>query len=133
MVEINRILLVDDDPNIRKLATMSLERVGHWKVIAVSSGQESLDVISQVKPDVVLLDVMMPGLDGRSTLARLKNSEDNAHVPVILMTAKVQLEEVEEYLNLGAVGVLIKPFDPMSLPKEIREMLERSCKAQLRN
>jgi CheY-like chemotaxis protein len=124
MVEINKVLLVDDDPNIRKLAKMSLERVGRWAVEVASSGREALEVISIVQPDVVLLDVMMPGLDGRTTLSQLKNTPHTAHVPVILMTAKVQSDELEQYLRIGAVGVIIKPFDPMSLPGEISALLD---------
>jgi two-component system, OmpR family, response regulator len=128
MFVINKVLLVDDDPNIRKLAKMSLERVGQWQVVVASSGAEALDIVSTVQPDLVLLDVMMPGLDGRTTLTELKNRPATAHLPVILMTAKVQINEHEEYLNLGAAGIIIKPFDPMSLPKEITDLLARSCR-----
>jgi two-component system, OmpR family, response regulator len=126
MFEISKVLLVDDDPNIRKLAKMSLERVGQWQVVVASSGAEALDIVSEVQPDVVLLDVMMPGLDGRTTLTELKNRPATAHLPVILMTAKVQSDEMDEYLTLGAAGVIIKPFDPMSLPKDIMKMLTQS-------
>lgn len=122
-MEINKILLVDDDPNIRKLARMSLERVGGWQVAVACSGAEALAMVETEQPDVVLLDVMMPGLDGRMTLGQLKKKPESRDVPVILMTAKVQIEEMDEYLTLGAVGVIIKPFDPMSLPKEIRDLL----------
>jgi two-component system OmpR family response regulator len=125
-MHIKKVLLVDDDPNIRKLARMSLERVGKWEVVVAESGSEAIDLFSKVQPDVVVLDVMMPGLDGRTTLTRLK--EKSAELPVILMTAKVQAEEIVEYLSLGAIGVIMKPFDPMSLPKEISDLLEKNDK-----
>jgi two-component system OmpR family response regulator len=115
-------MLVDDDPNIRKLAKMSLERVGSWRVLAVASGQEALELLKDESPDVIILDVMMPGLDGRATLARIKESE-SASVPVILMTAKVQTGELDEYIRIGACGVIIKPFDPLKLPGEIKALL----------
>lgn len=121
-MEIRTILLVDDDPNIRKLAKMSLERVGHWQVSLAASGVEAIDAVLCQKPDLVILDVMMPGIDGVTTLTKLK--AQSPKLPVILMTAKVQTEEIAEYLQLGAVGVIMKPFDPMLLPKEIIELLK---------
>lgn len=125
-MDIKKVLLVDDDPNIRKLARMSLERVGRWEVTVAESGAEAIEVLPQVRPDLVVLDVMMPGLDGRTTLTKLK--EQRQELPVILMTAKVQAEEIAEYLSLGAVGVIMKPFDPMRLPKDISDLLERNHK-----
>lgn len=122
-MNIRKVLLVDDDPNIRKLAKMSLERVGKWEVAVACSGAEAIDLLQTEQPDVVVLDVMMPGIDGRTTLAKLKAQASS--LPVILMTAKVQNEEMVEYLSLGAVGVIMKPFDPMLLPNEIRELLEK--------
>jgi DNA-binding response OmpR family regulator len=121
-MDIKRVLLVDDDPNIRKLARMSLERVGKWEVEVAESGAEAIDIVGKYHPDLVVLDVMMPGLDGKTTLERLKQGGFSA--PVILMTAKVQNEEIEEYLTLGALGVIMKPFDPMRLPAEINELLK---------
>lgn len=125
-MRIKKVLLVDDDPNIRKLAKMSLERVGKWEVAVAASGTEAIDLLAHEKPDVVLLDVMMPGVDGRATLEKLK--EQSADLPVILMTAKVQNEEIAEYLNLGAIGLIMKPFDPMLLPQEISDLYEKHVK-----
>lgn len=125
-MDIKKVLLVDDDPNIRKLARMSLERVGRWEVIVAESGAEAIAMLPQERPDLVVLDVMMPGLDGRTTLTKLK--EQRKDLPVILMTAKVQAEEIAEYLSLGAVGVIMKPFDPMRLPKDISDLLDRNHK-----
>jgi CheY-like chemotaxis protein len=125
-MNIKRILLVDDDPNIRKLARMSLERVGKCEVSVAESGLEAIELLATVKPDLVVLDVMMPGIDGRTTLTRLK--EQRQDLPVILMTAKVQAEEIEEYLGLGAIGVIMKPFDPLRLPAEITDLLSKNDK-----
>lgn len=122
-MSIKRVLLVDDDPNIRKLARMSLERVGKWEVEVAQSGAEAIEIVGKYQPDLVVLDVMMPGLDGKTTLERLR--ANGLTVPVILMTAKVQNEEIEEYLTLGAIGVIMKPFDPMRLPSEINELLNK--------
>jgi CheY-like chemotaxis protein len=127
-MEINKVLLVDDDPNIRKLAKMSLERVGRWQVVVASSGKEALAMITSESPDVILLDVMMPDWDGRMTLVQLKSVPKVAQVPVILMTAKVPMDEMNEFLSLGAIGVIIKPFDPMMLPKEIKELVSTTNK-----
>jgi CheY-like chemotaxis protein len=122
-MNIKRVLLVDDDPNIRKLARMSLERVGKWEVEVAESGAEAIEIVGKYQPDLVVLDVMMPGLDGKTTLERMRQGGLDA--PVILMTAKVQPEEIEEYLKLGALGVIMKPFDPMRLPSEINELLNK--------
>jgi two-component system OmpR family response regulator len=123
-MNIQKVLLVDDDPNIRKLAKMSLERVGRWQVCVASSGQEALEIVEAERPDLIILDVMMPGLDGAMTLEKLKSRPTCASVPVILMTAKVQSPEMDEYLGMGAAGLIIKPFDPLKLPEEILKLLK---------
>ena len=117
------ILLVDDDPDIQIVARLALEKVGGCRVTAVQSGPEALAVLSAGGPcDVVLLDAMMDGMDGPETLAALRE-RDPRHPPVIFMTARVQAHEVEAYLASGAVGVIAKPFDPMSLADEVRAVL----------
>jgi CheY-like chemotaxis protein len=125
-MDIRTVLLVDDDPNIRKLAKMTLERVGRWQVTVACSGGEALELLKGEMPDVVILDVMMPGLDGKSTLTHIKNDPATAHIPVILMTAKVQHQEMDEYVEMGATGVIVKPFDPLRLPDEIRQLVASS-------
>lgn len=120
---IAKILLVDDDPNVRKLAKMSLERVGHWQVAVAESGAEAMAIVVAEKPDVILLDMMMPGMDGTMILSELKQLNEIADVPVIFLTAKVQMHEIEEYLSSGAAGVITKPFDPLLLPKQITEIV----------
>lgn len=117
--------MVDDDPDIRKICSFALTKVGKWHVQLASNGLEALELAEKERPDVVLLDVMMPGMDGPTTLGKLREIPSMADVPVILMTAKVQTHEIEKYLNLGALGVIAKPFDPMTLPDEIRTLVER--------
>lgn len=121
--QIHRVLLVDDEPDIRRIGQLSLERVGGWQVVLATSGAEALAAAGRERPDVILLDVMMPVADGPTTLARLREQADTAEIPVIFMTAKVQQHEVQRLLALGAVGVIPKPFDPMTLPDEVRRVL----------
>ncbi|HEY9760711.1 MAG TPA: response regulator [Oculatellaceae cyanobacterium] len=121
--EIKKVLLVDDDQNIRFVAQMSLEGLTSWEITAAESGEDALKKVNDKIPDVILLDMMMPGMDGPTTFAKLRERSELANVPVIFMTAKVQTHEVESYLKLGAAGVITKPFDPMSLADEIRQIV----------
>lgn len=120
-MQIEKVLLVDDDKNIRLLGAMSLEC--DWTVVMAGSGQEALDVAGREKPDVILMDVMMPGMDGPTTLSKLREIDSLQNTPVVFMTAKVQSGEVESYKRLGVAGVIIKPFDPMKLADEIRQLV----------
>ena len=120
---IQKVLLVDDEDDIRTIGQLSLARVGGWQCALAPSGQAALALAPTFCPDLVLLDVMMPGMDGPSTLAALRAQEATRHVPVIFMTAKVQKHEVARYLELGALGVISKPFDPMTLPEHIRRLV----------
>jgi two-component system alkaline phosphatase synthesis response regulator PhoP len=97
--------------------------VGGWQVTTASSGEEGLAAASRVAPDAILLDVMMPGLDGPSTFGRLQENSETAAIPVVLLTAKVQPSERQQWLDLGVAGVQAKPFDPMTLPAELAELL----------
>ena len=121
---IQKVLMVDDEPDIRKIGLLSLRSVGKLTALAASSGEEALALAAQEKPDLILLDVMMPGMTGPDVLARLRQSPETASIPVIFMTAKVQKAEVEGYRALGAAGVISKPFDPMLLSAQIRAILE---------
>jgi len=121
---LSKVLLVDDEPDIRRIGQISLEHVGRWKVVQANSGREALGLAASEQPDVILLDVMMPELDGPGTLARLREVPATADIPVIFMTAKAQPHEVAGYRALGAAGVIAKPFDPMTLPGEIRTIVE---------
>lgn len=122
-VHIERVLLVDDDAAIRRIAEITLSRVGKWQVSLAESGAQALDVVSRESPDLILLDVMMPGMDGPTTLKLLREKESLSQTPIIFMTAKVQKHEIDAYRLLGAAGVIAKPFDPMELPAEIRSIL----------
>ena len=123
---IKTVLLVDDDQNIRFVAQMSLEGLTNWEVIAAESGEDALKKVDEKTPDVILLDMMMPGMDGPTTFAKLKEKPSLSKVPVIFMTAKVQTHEIESYRHLGAAGVITKPFDPMGLADEIRQIVSKA-------
>ena len=123
-MNVEKIMLVDDESDIRRIGELSLSRVGGWQVTLASSGQEALEKVSGSNPDLILLDVMMPGMDGPQTMARLRAEVDTRDIPIIFITAKVQRKEVERYLALGAVGVIAKPFDPMTLPNEVKRIAE---------
>ena len=120
---VTKVLLVDDDADIRRIGQLSLQAVGKWKVVLAGSGAEALEAAEREQPDLVLLDVMMPGMDGPTTLAKLRESPATAKIPVFFLTAKVQRNEVERFLELGAQGVIRKPFDPMLLPEEIAQLV----------
>ncbi|MDP2238951.1 MAG: response regulator [Burkholderiales bacterium] len=119
----NKILYVEDEPDIRTIARIALETVGKFQVKMCSSGKEALAEVEEFAPDCILLDVMMPGMDGPSVLKALRQIPACAHIPVIFMTAKVQSSEVAQYTAIGAIGVIPKPFDPMKLAQSVRQML----------
>jgi CheY-like chemotaxis protein len=119
---LNRILYVEDEPDIRFVAEMALQAVGGFSVISCASGEEALRAAPQARADLLLLDVMMPGMDGPGTLKALRALAATAHTPVIFMTAKVQAAEVATYKALGALEVIAKPFDPMTLAARIQRI-----------
>jgi two-component system OmpR family response regulator len=120
---INNILLIDDEPDIRAIGTISLQSIGGWQVQVAESGPQGIALAAAGQPDLILLDMMMPGADGRTTLQLLQANPATKDIPVIFMTAKARRWEVDEYLAEGAAGVIAKPFDPMTLPDEIRQIL----------
>lgn len=119
-----RLLLIDDEPDIRAIATMALERIGGWSVTAAGTAAEAVDAASAETPDVVLLDVMMPDVDGPATLERLRPVLGQ-EVPVVFLTAKNQPADVERLKALGAIGVIAKPFDPLGLAGEVDAIIGR--------
>jgi CheY-like chemotaxis protein len=121
-VSAGRVLLVDDEDDIRRVARMSLERVGDWEVVDAGSCDEALTAAAGGGFDAVLLDVMMPDVDGPGTLERLRPVLGPG-VPVVFLTAKVQPADIERLRELGAAGVLAKPFDPMALPGQLEALL----------
>ncbi len=123
---LEKILYVEDEPDIRSVASIALETVGGFQIEACSSGQEALEKAPGFAPHLILLDVMMPGMDGPATLAALRDTALCAETPVIFMTAKVQPAEVARFRDLGAIDVIPKPFDPMTLAETIRGIWARS-------
>jgi DNA-binding response OmpR family regulator len=123
---LKRLLFVEDEVDIQVVARLALEAVGGFQVFICSSGQEALANAPDFGPDLILLDVMMPGMDGPSTLKALRELPLTATTPVIFMTAKVQPYEVAEYKRLGALDVIAKPFDPMRLSANINAIWTRS-------
>ena len=119
---LTRILYVEDQPDIRLVAKMALEAVGGFTVIACESGAEALRCAPEARADLLLLDVMMPGMDGPGLLMLLREMPATAKTPVIFMTAKVQASEVALYKGLGALEVIAKPFDPMALSDQLRRI-----------
>ncbi len=119
MDDVLRVLYVEDDEDIRHVTEMALADEG-FELVVYASGQQALNSAADQRPDVLLLDVMMPGMNGPATLQRLRELPHLATTPVIFMTAKVQLDEVAQYRALGAVGVIGKPFDPMTLAEQVR-------------
>jgi two-component system OmpR family response regulator len=126
MPDLQRILHVEDDPSIQAVAKLALEAVGGFQVLSCTSGQEALEHVQGFAPDFILLDVMMPGMDGPQTLAQIAQLIDITQVPVAFMTAKVQPAEIAYYRSLGACDVIIKPFDPMQLAAQVRKIWSRA-------
>ena len=125
MSELNKILYIEDEPDIQAVAKLALENVGGFTIEVCSSGQIAIDVAESFAPDLILSDVMMPGMDGPETIAELRKISSLSTTPVMFMTAKVQTDEVEELLSHGAIGVIPKPFDPMSLSTTILEIWDK--------
>lgn len=117
------ILVVDDDPDIRRMAALSLERIGKFHVRLASGCEEALGALGERLPDVVLLDVSMPGVDGPATLQALRKVPAAASIPVIFFTATANASEVERLVALGAAGVIPKPFEVADLPRRVRDIL----------
>jgi CheY-like chemotaxis protein len=116
------VLYVDDEPDIREVVEMALNLVSGIAVKTCGSGTEALQLMPILLPDLVLLDVMMPGLDGPATLARMRSDPALNRIPVVFMTAKALPQEVDRFMSLGAVGVISKPFDPMQLATRVQEI-----------
>jgi len=123
--QLKRILFAEDEDEIRTVAKIALEAVGGFELVACASGAEAIAAAPDARADLLLLDVMMPGMDGPATLAALRGMPAKAHTPVIFMTAKVQPAEVARYIALGALGVIPKPFSPMQVSDAIRRLWEK--------
>ena len=121
MAELKKILYVEDEPDIQMIARVALENVGGFELCVCSSGAEALEKAAEFGPDLLLLDVMMPGMDGPTTLIELRKIPQLASTPVMFMTAKVQPQEVEYLKSLNVADVIAKPFDPMALANSIHD------------
>jgi two-component system OmpR family response regulator len=117
--DLKTILYVDDEPDIREVVSLSLSLVDGVTVHTCESGERALELIPQIRPDMILLDVMMPGMDGPSTLQRLRSMPGFESIPVVFMTAKAMPQEVARFHELGADSVIAKPFDPMTLGDQV--------------
>lgn len=115
-----KVLIVDDESDIRRIARLALARLGGCEVVEAASGREALEQARSARPDVILLDVMMPGQDGPATLEALRADGQTTAIPVVFLTAKAMPSEITRLTALGAAGVLTKPFDPRTLAEQVR-------------
>ena len=118
-----RLLVVDDEPDVRAVVCLSLQHVGGWQVVAVDGGLAGVEIARGQGIDAVVLDVMMPGTDGPATYRLLQADPRTAEIPVVMLTARVDRADREQWLEMGVRGVLAKPFDPLGLPRQIAEVL----------
>ncbi|PPD46727.1 MAG: hypothetical protein CTY16_08975 [Methylobacter sp.] len=125
MNDMLKIMYVDDEADIRTIVEFALEDEEDFELKICASGQEALDTIGNYRPDFVLLDVMMPGMDGPATLRRIRELPEFASLPVVFVTAKVQPHEVAYFKSIGAAEVIAKPFDPMLLAGQVRDICQR--------
>lgn len=115
-----KLLHVEDDADIREIAKMALELSGDFEVVQCECGEDALRCVADYAPDVLLLDMMMPGMTGRQTLEKIRENPAFQSTPAIFMTARAQPNELDELRSIGATEVISKPFDPMSLPDQIK-------------
>lgn len=118
-----RVLIIDDEEDIRQVAALSLETVAGWDVMMADSGAHGIERAIIEQPEAILLDVMMPGMDGPTTFLEMKKRPEIAGIPVLLLTAKVQGQDQKRFAGLGVAAVLFKPFDPLTLAKQISDVL----------
>lgn len=131
-MQLRRILMAEDESDIRDVARLALEAVGGFEVNICESGQAALAAATDFAPDLILLDVMMSGMDGPTTLLELRKMANFAHTPIVFMTAKVQPSEIAHFKSLGALDVIAKPFDPMLLSEQI-ETIWRNFQDKVRS
>jgi CheY-like chemotaxis protein len=118
-----RILIIDDEDDIREVAALSLESIAGWEVTTASSGSAGIQAAVTGRPDAILMDVMMPSMDGPTTFKEMQNMPAIANIPVILLTAKVQGVDQRRFAGLGVAAILFKPFDPLTLADQMAEAL----------
>lgn len=125
MSELKKILYAEDEPDIQSIAQMSLEMMGGYEIHACQDGQQAIDTVPSFQPDLLLFDVMMPHKDGPTAFKEIRSIAGFENIPVVFMTAKVQNHEIKEYLDMGAIDVISKPFDPMSLAESIKAIWQK--------
>ncbi|MBS1799040.1 MAG: response regulator [Acidobacteria bacterium] len=118
-----RVLIIDDEDDIREVAALSLEATAGWQIFTAESGARGIEVAIAHQPDAILMDVMMPEIDGPSTFREMQQIPSIAHIPVVLLTAKVQGVDKRRFAGLGVAAVLFKPFDPLTLAEQIADAL----------
>jgi len=118
-----RVLIIDDEEDIREVAALALEATAGWTVFTAGSGIEGIAIATKEQPDAILMDVMMPGVDGPTTFRNMQQNPQVTNIPVLLLTAKVQGVDQRRFASLGVAAVLFKPFDPMTLASQISEAL----------
>ncbi len=118
-----RLLIIDDEDDIREVAALSLEATANWNITTASSGREGIETAARERPEAILMDVMMPEMDGPTTFKQLQLNPATAGIPVVLLTAKVQGVDQRRFAGLGVAAVLFKPFDPLTLAAQISEVL----------
>lgn len=119
-----KVLVIDDEQDVRYVARISLGRVGGMTVIEASSGKEGIALAKSERPDFILLDMMMPGMDGAATFHALREDEETSSIPVVFLTAVAKVAEVQRLKDLGARGVVLKPFDPITLAAHLNAILD---------
>jgi CheY-like chemotaxis protein len=119
-----RILIIDDEDDIREVAALSLEATAGWQVLTANSGAQGIQTAIAQQPDAILMDVMMPGVDGPTTFREMQQIPSISHIPVLLLTAKVQGVDKRRFADLGVAAILFKPFDPLTLAEQIAESLQ---------
>jgi two-component system, OmpR family, alkaline phosphatase synthesis response regulator PhoP len=119
-----RILIIDDEPDIREATQLCLEIAKGWEVLTAASSQEGLEKAALEQPDAVLLDVMMPDMDGIATFKRMRADPATHHIPVILLTAKAQPADYRQYVQMNVSAIITKPYDPLTLADQIAEILD---------
>ncbi len=118
-----RVLIIDDEDDIREVAALSLEATAGWEILTASSGREGIKVAAAEKPDAILMDVMMPEMDGPTTFRQMQLNPEVQGIPVVLLTAKVQGVDQRRFAGLGVAAILFKPFDPLTLASQISDVL----------
>lgn len=121
-----KILLAEDEEDIQRVASLALKRAGEWQVVLASDGEECLEMARRERPDVILLDVMMPKLDGFAVCQQLKADPALQGIPVIFLTASAQESQTQRGLAIGAIGYLHKPFDPLQLGQQVKDLLAKA-------